>query len=302
MRIRSILFGTIFTLLVAASTVHAMRVYVPREVYVDRARYIVSGTMKNVDETKGTGTIQIKRFFKGKMDTDTVKVRFRKKRKPKKKKGKKGGLTVQTSPNLRGRMYQQGQRGIWFLMSSTKSDDGRYDVSNAAYYREAAAANQIEETVKSLKRLPWSDPAKGLSARLLVHQPGNGNARYRLIYLVLKNTTKKPILVNGSPHHTRVKASIENPEGKTRTIDLAPRKKRQKPKKQHFIRLDPGQTRYVPYRHGFNSGKLKKSGEYVITVCYINKYDGSRAGVKDQSRVWTGRICARPVTVEAKEN
>lgn len=297
MRIRSYVFGIVFAVL-AASTIQAMRVYVPPEVYVDRASYIVLGTMKNVDKRKGTGTIKIKRFLKGKMDTDTVDVRFRKKKKQKKKKRKKGGLTIHSRPNLRGRAYREGQRGIWFLMPSAKGDDGRYKVSDNAYYRKPAAANGIMKTIKSLKRLPWSKPVEGLSARALVHQ--QGQARYRLVYLVLKNTSDKSMIVNRSSYHTQVKVTVHEPQRNMRTLDLTHNKKDNPIKKAFFIRLKPGESRYIPYKHGVNSGKLDKPGEYNISVCYTNKYDGSKAGLKDEAPVWTGRVCAPTVKVQVQ--
>ena len=286
---KTILFvTTIALLLLAAFSARAMRVYVANETYVDEAQHIVVGTMVNVDKDAGTGAIKVEKNLVGDPERDRIKVRFQKKFR---------GIRMADG----GLSYDQGQKGAWLLLLTMNGEDDRYNVANHACYYRPEDLQKLTDTIDRLEELPWSKPVDGLAARALVHQRGPGSTR--LIYLAVKNTTKKVRRINNYRGHRLVKVLIEEPDGDERELDLyanLQNARLQEPRRKDFPRLAPGEKRYVGFRYGINSGKLENPGEYLFTVTYVNRHDGSDAGLDEDDNVWTGKITVPPVKIQVK--
>jgi hypothetical protein len=268
--------------------------YVPPEILLDGAELVVAGRMTEVSPEEGTGVVRITEVLKGDKRLQSVRVQFSKvaSNAAGVQLWRGGGvMMVQARPLLpMGPRFSDGQAGVWVLDAANRTKEGGYRITTPMQYRREQDVDSVKDTLARLEKLPWSKPVNGLASRVLLHRPGRST--YFLICHAVKNAGDKPLRVCRYSGYRLVSAEVGREGGAADSIDLYGNleSRRLRPvAEQDFVVLKPGQTAYLPFPYGFNSGKREAGKSYKVRVVYTYPEDVS--GLKLEG-VWTGTVKA----------
>lgn len=248
--------------------------YVPEDVRLMSAEFVVVGTMGDVKQVDRsiTGTLTITETLKGKPTGKTLKLAWH-----------------DLSQFGGGRGHQNGQTGVWIL---NKGRDGNYATGYPGNFIGADQTKRVKQSLKDIDNMKWAEK-DGLALSYIVEVrngggralPGQPNPTGQMmIYPVVRNTSKKAVRIcDFVPDHPFAVA-MKTPTGSKVDANLYPRANNQKINARHFQPLEPGETRTLTY--GLNI-QLTEIGTYQITLSFTNKRDGNEFDLDD---VWVGTL------------
>ena len=292
---RSMMWAAAFAVvavLYSSSRSEAMWAYVPQEVRMMEADFVVTGKIVRLekDVTKDgrayqVGVIQVSSLLKGKAGTKEVKLAWVKPR--------KGGLRLADGPPS----FAVGQNSLWILRKDVK-----LAAHTANYPTDRQALKNVQDTKRrlaSIKLIQWSKPQNGLQIGLFIEQQDLRKAKVKIkgkpvkavgqlkVYPLLRNVGKNTIQVVYYHHDHSMSLEFLGPDGKPIEVKLFGKAPTKKPplNKYNFVPVDPNQTRLVAY--GLTLPTLTKSGDYTVVLKYKNARDGKPLDIKG---VWRGEI------------
>ncbi len=280
--------------LLFASQALAIYAYIPIEVRLLEADYVVTGKIEKLAKSVRrdgreyeVGEITVKDMLKGEKMVKTIHLAW--------PKPPGGGLIVADGPPT----YAVGQDGIWILRA-----DDTLPVYTANYPTDRQAADKtddVKEKLESIEKLPWSDVKDGLQLAFFVEQRDLRNATVRIngkptkavaqlsVYPVLRNQTMKPLYAGNYMPDGPFMIELHGPDGKPISLNLYGDRGPVKPPltKYNFIHIPPGKARSVPY--GFGLPILTEAGTYTVALSYKNAQNGKEL---ELDNVWLGEIAA----------
>ncbi len=290
--VMAIVIGTV-TFLYSSQRSEAMWAYVPLEVRIMEADFVVAGKIvrleKDIPLKDGrvyeVGVIQVASVLKGKARTKEVKLAWIKPR--------KGGLRLADGPIS----YAVGQNSLWILRKDP--DVGTHTANYPSDRQALANVQDLKRRLAAIKLIQWSKPQDGLQLGLFIEQQDLRKSKVKIkgkpvkavgrlsVYALLKNVGKETIQVVNFHHDHPMSLEFLGPDGKPIEVTLYGKKpaKIPPPNKFSFLPVDSNQTRSIGY--GLGLPTLTKSGEYTVVLKYKNARDGKPLDIKG---VWRGEI------------
>ena len=246
--------------MLAVSNAQASWAYVPLELRMAGAKYIVDGIERN-KRTYDVGAIKVSKVLKGPKTLKEVKLMW------------PGPAPFALSTDIK---FCKGQEGVWILYPDQKVKDV-YWASFPSDYQRLDNLPKVLEKMKALNSIAWSKPVDGLQLGAIIEK---------------RDVRKQKIVVKGRPvkglahtvnfpHDNQITLKLTGPDGKIPPLA-----------KYHFRPVAAGSIQNIGY--GIGLPLLLKPGKYTLELSYANK----RAGGKlIKGSVWKGQLKGRAVFV-----
>ena len=258
--------------MLAVSNAQASWAYVPLELRMAGAKYIVDGIERN-KRTYDVGAIKVSKVLKGPKTLKEVKLMW------------PGPAPFALSTDIK---FRKGQEGVWILYPDQKVKDVFW-ASYPTDYQALANLPKVQEKMKALNSIRWSKSVDGLQLGAIIEKrdvrkqkivvkgrPVKGLAR-ATVHLVLRNSGKATTHTVNFPHDNQITLKLTGPDGKIPPLA-----------KYHFRPVAAGSIQNIGY--GIGLPLLLKPGKYTLELSYANK----RAGGKlIKGSVWKGQLKGR---------
>ena len=273
--------------MLAVSNAQASWAYVPLELRMAGAKYIVVGKIDRIvdgiERNKRTdvGAIKVSKVLKGPKTLKEVKLMW------------PGPAPFALSTDIK---FRKGQEGVWILYPDQKVKDVFW-ASYPTDYQALANLPKVQEKMKALNSIRWSKSVDGLQLGAIIEKrdvrkqkivvkgrPVTALAR-ATVYVVLHNTGKALTHAVNFPHDKQITFKITGPDGKDMPPEMRFPAERVPPLVgYHFLPMAPESIRSVGY--GVGLPMLVQSGKYSLELEYANKREGGKL-VKGQPRAKT---------------
>jgi hypothetical protein len=273
----------------AVSNAQASWAYVPLELRMAGAKYIVVGKIDRIvdgiernDRTYDVGAIKVNKVLKGPKTLKEVKLMW------------PGPAPFALSTDIK---FRKGQEGVWILYPDKKVKDV-YWASYPTDYQALASLPKVTEKLKALNSIAWSKAVDGLQLGAIIEKhdvrkqkivvkgrPVKALAR-ATAYIVLRNTGKASTHAVNYSHDNQITLKLTGPDGKNLPVRLGQRGGRVPPlTKYNFLSVASNSIRSIGY--GFALPLLVQPGKYTLKFGYANKREG---GKLVKGRVWKGQL------------
>jgi hypothetical protein len=276
----------------AVSNAQASWAYVPLELRMAGAKYIVVGKIDRIvdgiernDRTYDVGAIKVSKVLKGPKTLKEVKLMW------------PGPARFALSTDIK---FRKGQEGVWILYPDQKVKDVFW-ASFPSDYQALANLPKVQEKMKALNSIAWSKAVDGLQLGAIIEKydvrkqkivvkgrPVKALSR-AMAYVVLRNTGKALTHAVNFPHDKQITLKLTGPDGKDMPLEMRVPAGRVPPLVgNHFLSVAPNSIRSVGY--GVGLPMLVQSGKYSLELEYANKREGENF-VK--GKVWKGKLRAK---------
>lgn len=261
--------------------------YVPLELRMAGAKYIVVGTIDRVvDDLERNGraydigAIKVDQVLKGPKGLKEVKLMW------------PGPAPFALSTDIK---FRKGQEGVWILYPD-KTEKGVFWASYPSDYQQLKALPKVKAKLLALQKLTWSPAVKGLQIGAIVEQSDMRKANVKVkgrpvkalasatVYVVMRNSGKAPTHVVNFPPDKALSVELTGPDGKVIPLPEGGRGGG-KLGKYHFLAVSPGALQAMGY--GMRLPLITQPGTYKLTLGYANKRDGGKLVKGD---VWQGAL------------
>ncbi len=271
----------------AVSQAQARWAYVPLELRMAGAKYIVVGKIDRIvdgiernDRTYDVGAIKVIKVLKGPKTLKEVKLMW------------PGPARFVLSTDIK---FRKGQEGVWILYPD-KQEKNVYWASYPSDFQQLKELPKIEGKMKAIKAIAWSKPVGGLQLGAIVEQSSlrgqNVNVKGRSVkaianataYVLARNTGKAATHVLNFPPDQAFTYRFIGPDGKQLPINLG-NPGAGKLAKYHFLSVAVGEMKAVGY--GLRLPMIVQPGKYTLELGYTNKRKG---GDLVKGAVWAGEL------------
>lgn len=231
-------------------TARASWIWIPPEVLIDDAEYVVTGEMTEVNPAAGTGVLKVADVLKGPdRTTKTIPVSF----------SGRGGPMLSTAI-----FFKDGQDGVWIM--SQKDDAGRFRLNgHPGQHMDRDKLADAVHMIRKLDMTPWGEPVGGIAVRTLLC-PGTGTGNSWHIHVGVKNVSDKPIQVPEHVAHAALRLTVTGPDGDTRPLPY-PVPRIMLPPGGGLRELAPGESFYANPQ-GLQVPGLDAFGAYKVDAAY----------------------------------
>ena len=275
--------------MLAVSNAQASWAYVPLELRMAGAKYIVVGKIDRIvdgiergNRTYDVGAIKVSKVLKGPKTLKEVKLMW------------PGPARFALSTDIK---FRKGQEGVWILYPDQKVKDVFW-ANFPSDYQALANLPKVQEKMKALNSIAWSKAVDGLQLGAIIEKsdvrkqkivvkgrPVKALAR-ATAYIVLRNTGKASTHAVNYPHDNQITFKLTGPDGKDMPIAMRNRGGRVPPlTKYNFLSVAPNSIRSIGY--GFALPLLVQPGKYTLEMSYANKRVG---GKLVNGKVWKGQL------------
>ena len=272
----------------AVSNAQASWAYVPLELRMAGAKYIVVGKIDRIvdgiernNRTYDVGAIKVQQVLKGPKTLKEVKLMW------------PGKAPFALSTDIK---FRVGQEGVWILYPDKEEKDICW-ASFPTDYQSLKNLPKVKEKMKALKAIKWSKPVEGLQLGAIVEQSDLRNQKITVkgrpvkalaratAYIVLRNSGKTPTHAVNFPQDKQLTLKAIGPDGRELPVALGNRFGGGELAKHHFLQIMPGAVRSMGY--GMSLPLITKSGEYTLELGYANK---RKSGDLVKGSVWIGQL------------
>ncbi|MEK6246852.1 MAG: hypothetical protein N2C12_01650, partial [Planctomycetales bacterium] len=274
--------------------------YVPRQVRLLESELVILGTVETVETSvipeqripQTIAKISVERTLKGEEAGETATISF-----------PSDSLELSAAQPDQDK---QGTRGVWILSGGEGS--GNYQVRAADAFVAESEIHAVEEDLRILDDLVWSQPFNGLKFASIVEVNDVGGREVWIdgrlvpaqatvaVFPVVKNTTKSDMkLCNFSADHPFVATwSREGSQDWQPHLYSVPKVITLKPEIMHFQQIAPSEVQSVG--HGFVLPPLLNEGSYTLKIRFAtdrtetDSKTGDDAGRAERADAWTGAV------------
>ena len=264
--------------MLAVSNAQASWAYVPLELRMAGAKYIVVGKIDRIVDgiernkrTYDVGAIKVSKVLKGPKTLKEVKLMW------------PGPAPFALSTDIK---FCKGQEGVWILYPDQKVKDVFW-ASYPTDYQALANLPKVQEKMKALNSIRWSKSVDGLQLGAIIEKrdvrkqkivvkgrPVKALAR-ATVYVVLRNTGKALTHAVNFPHDKQITFKITGPDGKDMPLEM---------------RFPAGRVWVSFPSHGTRKHSKRRLWCWAANACSIWKiFTG--VGVRKQAR--GGKACER---------
>lgn len=284
---RVLLSLVVLASVLAGSQVKASWAYVPLELRLAGATYIVVGKIDRFADdiqrggrTFDVGAIKVKQMLKGPKGLKEVMLMW------------PGKARFALSTDIK---FKVGQEGVWILYPD-KMVKNVYWASYPTDHQPLANLPKVREKLKALNSIAWSKAVNGLQLGAIIEQydvrkqkivvkgrPVKALSR-ATAYVLLRNNGKAPTHAVNFPGDHPFTYKLTGPDGRNLPMALAQRGGG-KLAKHHFLPVAPGKMRSASY--GMALPLLIQPGKYTLEMNYKNQRQG---GNLVKGAVWKGQM------------
>jgi hypothetical protein len=277
----------IFSVWLAVPNSQASWAYVPLELRLAGAKYVVVGKIDRIvdgierhERTYDVGAIKISKVLKGPKSLKEVKVMW------------PGPAPFALSTDIK---HRKGQEGVWILYPDKEEKDV-YWASFPTDFQQLKELPKIRAKMKAIDAIMWSKALGGLQLGAIVEQVSLRGQKVKVnalanatAYVIVRNIGKMPTHVVNFPADQAFTYRFVGPDGKQIPINLG-NQNAGKLAKYHFLPVGAGEIKAIGY--GVRLPVIIQPGKYTLELGYINK---RKSGKLVKGPVWTGELKGKAV-------
>ena len=289
---RTLILLWIFSVWLAVPNSQASWAYVPLELRLAGAKYVVVGKIDRIvdgierhERTYDVGAIKISKVLKGPKSLKEVKVMW------------PGPAPFALSTDIK---HRKGQEGVWILYPDKEEKDV-YWASFPTDFQQLKELPKIRAKMKAIDAIVWSKALGGLQLGAIVElvslrdqkdnlkrEPANALAN-ATAYVIVRNIGKMLTHVVNFPADQAFTYRFVGPDGKQIPINLG-NQNAGKLAKYHFLPVSAGEIKAIGY--GMRLPVIIQPGKYTLELGYINK---RKSGKLVKGPVWAGELKGKAV-------
>jgi hypothetical protein len=278
--------------LLAVSNVKASWMYVPLELRIAGAQYVVVGKIDRIvdgierhNRTYDVGAIKVSKVLKGPKTLKEVKLMW------------PGPAPFALSTDIK---YRKGQEGVWILYPD-KEEKNVFWASFPTDFQQLKELPKVEAKMKAINAIVWSKPVGGLQLGAIVEQSNLRGQKVAVkgrpvkalanatAYVLVRNSGKSATHVVNFPADQAFTYRFIGPDGKQLPINLG-NPGAAKLSKYHFLSVAAGEMKAIG--HGMRLPMIVKPGKYTLELGYTNKRKG---GDLIKGTAWIGELKGKAV-------
>ena len=277
----------IFSVWLAVPNSQASWAYVPLELRLAGAKYVVVGKVDRIvdgierhERTYDVGAIKISKVLKGPKSLKEVKVMW------------PGPAPFALSTDIK---HRKGQEGVWILYPDKEEKDV-YWASFPTDFQQLKELPKIRAKMKAIDAIMWSKALGGLQLGAIVEQVSLRGQKVKVnalanatAYVIVRNIGKMPTHVVNFPADQAFTYRFVGPDGKQIPINLGSQNAG-KLANYHFLPVGAGEIKAIGY--GMRLPVIIQPGKYTLELGYINK---RKSGKLVKGPVWAGELKGKAV-------
>ncbi len=276
-----------FSVCLAVQNSQASLSYVPLELRLAGAKYVVVGKIDRIvdgidrhERTYDVGAIKISKVLKGPKSLKEVKVMW------------PGPAPFALSTDIK---HRKGQEGVWILYPDKEEKDVCW-ASFPTDFQQLKELPKIRAKMKAIDAIVWSKALGGLQLGAIVEQVSLRGQKVKVnalanatAYVIVRNIGKMPTHVVNFPADQAFTYRFVGPDGKQIPINLG-NQNAGKLAKYHFLLVGTGEIKAIGY--GMRLPVIIQPGKYTLELGYINK---RKSGKLVKGPVWAGELKGKAV-------